>query len=77
MIERRTGHVATVTSLCGIYPVPHSLAYCGTKFGSTGFMQSLIEYLRMEKLDDVIHATIILPDVMSTRADIIEAVNSR
>lgn len=77
MIERKTGHIVAIASLQGIYPFPHSLAYCATKFGVTGFMLGLIEYLRLNKFSKVIHATCVAPNVIGTRDDIIKAVNPK
>lgn len=76
MVKRKSGHIVTIASLQGIYAYPFSISYCATKFGVTGFMLALIEYLRLEKLN-CIHATCILPDVIATRNDIIEIVNSK
>lgn len=77
MIKRQSGHIVTIASLQGIYAYPFSISYCATKFGVTGFMLALIEYLRLEKLSDHIHATCILPDVIATRDDIIALVNPK
>lgn len=76
MIERNSGHVVAISSLQGIYAFPYSLAYSASKFGVTGFMLGLIDYLRVNKLDDV-HATCIFPNVIATRDDVIKAVNAK
>lgn len=77
MIKRKTGHIVTISSLQGIYAYPFSVTYCATKFGCFGFMAALKEYLRLEKLGDCIFTTTILPDVIATRRDLIECVNSK
>lgn len=77
MIRNQRGHIATISSIQGIYPFPHSLSYCSTKFGVTGFMLGLVEYLRQEKLSGKIHATCIHPHVIATNQEVISAVNPR
>lgn len=77
MIARKSGHVVTVTSMQGVYAYPYSIAYCATKFGATGFMMSLDEYLRTENLDKKIYTTNIMPNVIATRDDLKESINSR
>lgn len=46
-----------------------------TKFGVTGFMMGLQEYIRRRGLDKNICCTIVMPDVISTREDVINAVS--
>lgn len=41
MRERRSGHIATVSSVGGMVSVPHLLPYCTAKFGAYGFSQGL------------------------------------
>lgn len=77
MIQRKTGHIVTISSLQGIYAFPFSVVYCATKFGCFGFMAALKEFLRWKKLDDFISTTTILPDVIGTRNDIIDIVSPR
>jgi NADP-dependent 3-hydroxy acid dehydrogenase YdfG len=77
MIERKSGHVVTISSLQGIYAFPFSLVYCASKFGCFGFMAALKEFLRIEKLDKFINTTTILPNMMRTRRDLIEIINPK
>lgn len=66
MIKRQSGHIATVTSLAGLYHHPFGVNYCASKFGATGFMLALKEFIRIRKLDQKIFTTIIMPDVTDT-----------
>lgn len=77
MIKRKSGHIVTISSLSGIYAYPVALAYCSTKFAVTGFMLGLIEFLKLEKLHKDIFATVILPDVMRTRQDVVNVINPK
>lgn len=76
-MERKTGHIVTIASVQGLYAYPFSMNYCATKFGVTGFMLSLIEFLRIKKMSEHVHATCILPDLIATREDIISAINPK
>ncbi|GAB3712181.1 SDR family NAD(P)-dependent oxidoreductase [Mariniluteicoccus flavus] len=41
MRERRSGHIATISSVGGLVSVPHLLPYSTAKFGAYGFSQGL------------------------------------
>lgn len=77
MIDRKSGHIVTISSLGGIYHYAFGISYVATKFGVTGFMMALKEFLRFRKLDKDIHTTLIMPDVIATREDVINAVSKR
>jgi short-subunit dehydrogenase len=77
MIEYQRGHIVTIASLQGIYAYSHSLCYCATKFGVTGFMLGLVEFLRQSGVKGKVHATCVLPDVIATREDLVKIVNSK
>ncbi|KAL7022985.1 hypothetical protein ACKWTF_012447 [Chironomus riparius] len=76
MIKNGTGHIVTISSTQGIYAFPYSLNYCASKFAVTGFMLGLKEFLRRQQLKGI-DTTCILPNVISTRKDIIDIVNEK
>ncbi|XP_070497985.1 protein dhs-3-like [Chironomus tepperi] len=76
MIEKGTGHIVSISSTQGIYAFPHSLTYCASKFAVTGFMLGLKEFLRREKLHGI-DTTCILPNIMTTRKDIIDLLDEK
>lgn len=41
MVERRSGHIVNIASLAGLVLLPFHLPYATTKFGLTGFSESL------------------------------------
>lgn len=77
MIERKSGHIVTISSLAGLYHHAYGVTYAATKFGVTGFMLALREFLRRRKLDKNIYTTIIMPDAISTREDVVSAVSKK
>lgn len=77
MIKRQSGHIVTVSSLAGLYHHPYGVSYCATKFGATGFMMGIREYIRVLKLDRKIFSTTIMPDVIATRDDVVKSVSKR
>lgn len=76
MMKRGRGHIVTISSLQGIYAFPHSISYCSTKFAVTGFMLAIKEHLRRENYQNI-HTTCIHPNVIATRDDIINVVNTQ
>jgi NAD(P)-dependent dehydrogenase (short-subunit alcohol dehydrogenase family) len=62
MRERRSGHIATVTSIGGLVSVPHLLPYCTAKFGAVGFSQGL----SAELAGSGVTSTTIVPGLMRT-----------
>lgn len=77
MIARQSGHIVTISSVAGIYHHPYGINYVATKFGVTGFMMGLKEFLRRRRLNKSIHTTIVFPDVIATREDVVNAVSKR
>lgn len=75
MVKRKTGHVVTLTSFQGIYPLPYSLAYCAARSGVTAFMLALKEFIRQRGLRKRIVLTCVMHDVSATREENIKAVN--
>jgi all-trans-retinol dehydrogenase (NAD+) len=66
MIDRKKGHIVTVTSTAAYYSVPCAVLYCTTKAASNNFMLTLTEQLRFDKLDEFIKTTNILPYAFET-----------
>ena len=62
MLERRTGSIATVSSIGGRIAVPHLLPYCASKFAAIGFSEGL----GMEVRSKGIRVTTICPGLMRT-----------
>lgn len=77
MIEKKSGHIVSISSLGGLYHIPYAVNYCATKFGLTGFMMGLREFMRIEKMDKNIFLSIIFPDVIATRDHVINSVSDR
>ena len=67
MLSKGSGHIVSISSVGGIHASPQMIAYSATKFGVSGFMQGLAEYLRLEKLDDRIKSTCVFPYFMKTK----------
>lgn len=57
--------------------MPGAVIYTSTKFAVQGFLQALYEELRQEGYGDVVHCTIVHPYFVSTRNDLMAAVNLR
>ena len=62
MRARREGRIVNVSSIGGLVPVPHLLAYSASKFALTGFSQGL----RAEVARDGIVVTTVCPSEMRT-----------
>ena len=65
-IQRRQGHVATVTSLTGKFGTPYRSAYAASKHALHGFFDSL----RAEHWKDNIHVTMICPGFIKTNLSV-------
>lgn len=59
-----------------VHPMPGAVIYTSTKFAVNGFIQALHQELRQEG-NDFIKLTSVLPYFVSTRKDLMEAVNLR
>lgn len=62
MRRRRSGHIATITSIGGMVSVPHLLPYSTAKFGAVGFSQGL----RAELAGSGVSVTTVVPGLMRT-----------
>lgn len=75
MIKQRSGHIVTISSASGLYPVADANTYSASKFGVSGFMMGLRELMRRKKLDKVIHLTTVYPNPTATSDAISKIVN--
>lgn len=75
MIERKRGHIVAIASTASFYPMPRTCAYCATKFGVRGLMQTLKLELFLDAQDDFIKLTTVCPWFMRTRQELCDAVN--
>ena len=65
MLERNQGHIVNITSVAGSVGVPKLTDYCASKFGATGFNNSLLlELLAQGKTG--IKVTNVQPVVVNT-----------
>lgn len=62
MVERKSGHIAVVSSIAGIFGFPLRSAYSAAKHALNGFFETL----RLEHIKDNIHVTIICPGRVKT-----------
>lgn len=77
MMARRRGHIAQISSMSALHPMPGAVIYSSTKFAARGYIEALSEELRQEGYGDCIHFTTIHPYFVSTRKDLMEAINLR
>lgn len=75
MIEQKSGHIVTISSASGIYPVADANTYGASKFGVSGFMMGLRELIRRKNLENVIYTTTVYPMPIATNADVLKIVN--
>jgi len=64
MIERGRGHIVTIASAGGLGGTAQLTDYCGSKFASFGFDESLRAELAVERLP--IHTTVVCPYYVDT-----------
>ena len=61
-MDRKSGHVVTVTSLMGRFGSPYRSGYCGAKHALHGFF----DVLRMEHEKDGLNVTLVCPGFVNT-----------
>lgn len=76
-MERHRGHIAQISSMSALHPMPGAVIYSSTKFAARGYIEALAEELRQEGYGDSIHLTTIHPYFVSTRKDLMKAINLR
>ncbi|XP_012219795.1 short-chain dehydrogenase/reductase family 16C member 6-like [Linepithema humile] len=65
MLQRGSGHIVAMSSMCGIYGVSQKVAYCSSKFAVRGLMEALHEEIRLERKSNI-HFTTIYPFYVDT-----------
>ncbi|KAL7026870.1 hypothetical protein ACKWTF_005211 [Chironomus riparius] len=70
MIEQKRGHILGICSSAGRHTLPLSVAYCASKFGTTGFYRSLYADLCMYEYNRFIKVTSAYPGFINTRNDL-------
>ncbi|XP_029725013.2 17-beta-hydroxysteroid dehydrogenase 13 isoform X1 [Aedes albopictus] len=70
MIERKRGHIVSISSLAGIHPLPWATVYSTSKHAVNGFMGALTEQLRLQGHAGEIRTSCVNPYYISTRKDI-------
>lgn len=66
MINQKSGHLVTISSVQGLYHLPCSVVYSASKFGVTGFMMGMRELIRCKNLDQIIRTTTVYPYPIET-----------
>lgn len=66
MIELGRGHVAAMSSVCGILGGPYTTDYSASKHAVIGMMKALEEELHFVGKGDIIHFTSICPTIVNT-----------
>lgn len=80
MIERKRGHICAISSLSAKATFPNGTAYCATKFGVDGFMNSLFDELCADDYDEFIKLTTVFPFFINTRkqlTDVLDTIASK
>ncbi|XP_032670358.1 short-chain dehydrogenase/reductase family 16C member 6-like [Odontomachus brunneus] len=66
MLQRGSGHIVAMSSMCGIYGVSQKVAYCSSKFAVRGLMEALQDEIRFNEKKTNIHFTTIYPFYIDT-----------
>ncbi|XP_029168022.1 short-chain dehydrogenase/reductase family 16C member 6-like [Nylanderia fulva] len=66
MLQKGSGHIVAISSMCGIYGVSQKVAYCSSKFAVRGLMEALHEEVRLDERKSNIHFTTIYPFYVDT-----------
>ncbi|GAB1862027.1 NADP-retinol dehydrogenase [Camponotus japonicus] len=66
MLQKNSGHIVAISSMCGIYGVSQKVAYCSSKFAVRGLMEALHEEVRLDERKSNIHFTTIYPFYVDT-----------
>lgn len=77
MIRQRRGHIMSIASMCAYHPLPGAILYSTTKFAVRGFNESLLQELRVDDFDDIVHVTTVYPTYVATRKDLVDALQVR
>lgn len=73
MIDRKRGHIASISSFAGLVGLPTAVCYTASKFGVRGFIEGLSLDLYHRNIRSV-HTTAIFPYFVDTNPSVREAV---
>lgn len=76
MIKRQRGHIVAVASMSAKFTFPLACAYISTKFGVRGLMSAFYDELCIDNSDKFVKLTTAYPHFMSTRKELMEALNN-
>jgi short-subunit dehydrogenase len=76
MIRQQRGHVVAISSSQYLDTFPNMVAYCTTKYGNTGFLNSLREEMCFYGYDDFLKCTAVHPTFIDTNPDLTKLHNS-
>jgi all-trans-retinol dehydrogenase (NAD+) len=77
MMNREAGHIVSISSMAGLHPSPQIIQYTATKFGVSGYMAALTEFLRQQKLGDKIKTTCVFPFFIKTNETVTNFLNPK
>ncbi|XP_070171763.1 short-chain dehydrogenase/reductase family 16C member 6 [Polyergus mexicanus] len=66
MLQKNSGHIVAISSMCGMYGVSQKVAYCSSKFAVRGLMEALHEEVRLDERKSNIRFTTIYPFYVDT-----------
>ncbi|XP_020278113.1 17-beta-hydroxysteroid dehydrogenase 13-like [Pseudomyrmex gracilis] len=66
MLQKGSGHIVAMSSMCGFYGVSQKVAYCSSKFAVRGLMEALREEVRLDERKPNIFFTTIYPFYVDT-----------
>ncbi|GAB0095666.1 estradiol 17-beta-dehydrogenase 11 [Sergentomyia squamirostris] len=75
MVVHKRGHIIGISSVFGLLPCGRLILYSTTKFAVRGFMASLNEEIRFNKLSKHIKTTCIYPQFIATRKELISSLD--
>jgi short-subunit dehydrogenase len=75
MIERKRGHIVSVSSACVKMSVCLMIAYCTTKFGNDGLMKALYNDLCVHGHDEYIKTTTVYLSYIKTQDKLVKTTN--
>lgn len=70
MIKRKRGHILATCSMMAKITYPMATAYCATKFGVNGFMDTLYDELCVNDHDEFIKLTTAYPNFINTQKNL-------
>ncbi|KAG5673436.1 hypothetical protein PVAND_003484 [Polypedilum vanderplanki] len=70
MIRQKRGHIVAISSSQFLDTFPNMVAYCTTKYGNTGFINSLREEMCFYGYDEFIKCTAVHPTFIETNPEL-------